>query len=156
MRCSRIKHNDDRLSVSEECTREYFFTIRNLLNCGVVGVASPWCWAPRLAPLLVHCGRQSSGLIPLLGGTAIPVKVTNLPVVEARVGEGRCGLLRCPRRCRLLRVGDGTGVRLLLMLLVLWAMAPLWRWRTTWLSCWRSMDQMVLRWSTSRTTSRRS
>jgi hypothetical protein len=32
----------------------------------------------------------------LLGDTEIPGKVVDLPAVEARVGEGWCGLLRCP------------------------------------------------------------
>jgi hypothetical protein len=79
-----------------------------------------------LTPLLVDYKHQSSGLIPLLGRMTISGKVTNLPAVEARVGDSWWGVRRCLRRCRLLSVGDGAGVCLLLMLLG-WALAPL-RW----------------------------
>jgi hypothetical protein len=45
-----MKEYDNRTIVEQERTRKYFLSGGDLLNGGVVSMASPRCWAP----LLVH------------------------------------------------------------------------------------------------------
>jgi hypothetical protein len=133
------------LIIEEECTRKHLLSRGNLLHGGVVGTANPRCWAPLLAPVLIHPNCWEARCIALLGLTAIFGELTDLPTIVARVTNRRellwwsdCHLLLllCWRR--------------VIVLLLLWVVAPeLWE-RTTQLSHEWCIDHVVLQRSTAR------
>jgi hypothetical protein len=84
-----MKQYHDRLIIEEERTRKHVLSRGNHLRSGVVGTASPRCWAPLLASMLIHpncCEVRSSAL---LGLTAVFGEVTDLPAFVARVTSRR-------------------------------------------------------------------
>jgi hypothetical protein len=110
------------LIIEEECTCKHFLSRGNLLHSGVVGVASSWCWATLLAPMLIHPNCWEARCIALLGLTAVSGEVTDLSAIIARVTSRR-ELLWWPD-CHMLLLCW----RRVIVLLLLWAVAPeLWQ-----------------------------
>jgi hypothetical protein len=142
----RIKQYDDRLIIEKERTRKHFLSRGNLLYGGVVGAASLRCWAPLLAPMLIHPNCWEARCIVLLGLTVVFGEVIDLPAIVPWVTTRR-ELLLWPD-CHLLLL---LCWRRVIMLLLLWAVAlELW-WRSVWLSRGWCIDHTVLRRSTART-----
>jgi hypothetical protein len=77
----RTKQYDDRMLVEEERTHNHFLSHGNLLHGGVVGAARPWCWAPLLAPMLIHHCCWSTWCIALLGLAAVFGEVVDFPAL---------------------------------------------------------------------------
>jgi hypothetical protein len=116
----------------------------NLLHGGVVGVASPRCWAL----MLIHPNCWEARCIALLRLMAVFGEVTDLPTIVARVSSRR-ELLWWPD-CHLLLL---LCWRRAIILLLLWAVAPeLWQ-RSARLCWWWCIDHAVHRRSTARTAS---
>jgi hypothetical protein len=79
-------------------------------------------------------------------------KVAGLPTIEARE-TSRCELLRWPSSYMLLRCSRVTvlllQLELLLLVVVLWVIAPVLLWRSARLSCGWDIDHTILQRSTS-------
>jgi hypothetical protein len=136
------------LIIEEEHTHKHFLSCGNLLHSGVVGAASPRCWALLLAPLLIHPNCWEAWCIALLGLTAVFGEVTDLPAIVAHVTSMR-ELLWWPD-CHLLLL---LCWRRVIVLMLLRAVAPeLWQ-RSAWLSHRWCIDHAVLQRSTARTAS---
>jgi hypothetical protein len=80
-----MKQYDDRLIIEEERTRKYFLSHGNLLHSGVVSATNLRCWAPLLAPMLIHPNCWEARCISLLWLTTVFGEVTNLPTIVAWV-----------------------------------------------------------------------
>jgi hypothetical protein len=112
-------------------------------------VTSLWCWPPLLPPMLVHPNSWNTRCIAHLGLTRVLSEVANFPTIVTRVTD-RCKLLWWPN-CLLLLLLCRWSV--IVLLLLLWTVAPeLWR-RAAWLSRGWGVDHALLRGSTTRTAS---
>jgi hypothetical protein len=109
-------------------------------------VASLRCWAPLLAPILVHPNSWNTRCIALLGLATVFGEVANFPAIVARV-TGRCKLLWWPD-CHLLLLLCWRSAVVLLQ-----AVAPEPLRRVAWLSRGWGVDHAVFRRSTARTAS---
>jgi hypothetical protein len=102
--------------------------------------------------MLVHPNSCNMRCITLLGLATVFGEVANFPAIVARV-TGRCKLLWSDCHLLVLLLCWRSVV---VLLLLLWAVAPeLWR-RAAWLSHRWGIDHAVLRGSTDRTASGRS
>jgi hypothetical protein len=119
------------------------------MHDGVVDATSPRCWAPLLAPKLVHPNSWNTRCIAQPGLMTVLGKVADFLAIVARV-TGRCKLLGWPD-CHLLLLL--LCWRSVVVLLLLWVISPeLWR-RAAQLSRGWGVDHAVLRGSTARTAS---
>jgi hypothetical protein len=125
----------------------HFLSRGNPIHGGVVDVASPRCWAPLLAPILVHTNSCNTRCIVLLGHATVFGEVADFPVIVAPVTD-RCKLLWWPD-CHLLLLLSWRST--VVLLLLLWAVAPELWWRAVRLSRRWGINHTVLQGSTART-----